>query len=79
METHGEIHLNLYRYAEVSKACNQRFLDTMVDIIPVRSTLEEIGTVCGGKTVKGKRIPGFNVWAPDMVRIMKPYGMADTS
>ena len=62
---------NLYRYAEVSKACNQRFLDTMVDIIPVQSTLAEIGTVCGGKTVRGKRISGFNVWAPDVVRIME--------
>lgn len=62
---------NLYRYAEVSKACNQRFLDTMIDIIPVQSTLEEIGTVCGGKTVRGKRISGFNVWAPDVVRIME--------
>lgn len=62
---------NLYRYAEVSKACNQRFLDTMVDIIPVQSTLAEIGTVCGGKTVSGKRISGFNVWAPDVVRIME--------
>ena len=62
---------NLYRYAEVSKACNQRFLDTMVDIIPVQSTLAEIGTVCGGKTVRGKRISGFNVWAPDVVCIME--------
>ena len=62
---------NLYRYAEVSKACNQRFLDTMVDIIPVQSTLAEIGTICGGKTVRGKRISGFNVWAPDVVRIME--------
>ena len=62
---------NLYRYAEVSKACNQRFLDAMADIIPVQSTLEEIGTVCGGKTVRGKRVPGFNVWAPDVVRIME--------
>lgn len=28
---------NLYRYAEVSKACNQRFADAMVDIVPVKS------------------------------------------
>lgn len=24
---------NLYRYAEISKACNKRFLDAMVDIV----------------------------------------------
>ena len=42
---------NLYRYAEVSKACNQRFLDAMVDIVPVKSTLDEIGKICSGKKV----------------------------
>ena len=62
---------NLYRYAQVSKACNQRFIDAMVDIVPVRSVQQEIGAVCSGKTVKGKRIPGFNVWAPDVLRIME--------
>ena len=62
---------NLYRYAQVSKACNQRFIDAMVDIVPVRSVQQEIGAVCSGKTVKGKRIPGFNVWALDVLRIME--------
>ncbi len=62
---------NLYRYAEVSKACNQRFLDAMVDIVPVRSVQQEIGAICAGKTVKGKRVPGFNVWSPDVLRVME--------
>lgn len=62
---------NLYRYAEVSKACNQRFIDAMVDIVPVKSVQQEIGAVCSGKTVKGKRVPGFNVWSPDVLRIME--------
>lgn len=62
---------NLYRYAEVSKACNQRFLDAMVDIIPVKSVQQEIGTVCSGKTVNGKHVPGFNVWSPDVVHVME--------
>ncbi len=62
---------NLYRYAEVSKACNKRFLDTMIDIVPVKSTMEEIETICCGKTVKGKKVSGLNVWAPDVVRIME--------
>ncbi len=42
-----------------------------LDIVPVKSTLEEIETVCCGKTVKGKKFPGFNVWALDVVRIME--------
>ena len=62
---------NLYRYAEVSKACNQRFLDAMVDIVPVRSVQQEIASVCSGKIVKGRRVPGFNVWSPEVLRIME--------
>ena len=62
---------NLYRYAEVSKACNQRFIDAMTDIVPVRSVQQEIASICSGKTIKGKRVPGFNVWSPDVLRIME--------
>lgn len=62
---------NLYRYAEVSKACNQRFVDAMTDIVPVKSVQQEIASVCSGKTIKGKRVPGFNVWSPGVLRIME--------
>ena len=62
---------NLYRYAEVSKACNQRFLDAMVDIVPVKSTLDEIGRVCSSKKVNGKNVTGFNVWSPETIRLME--------
>lgn len=62
---------NLYRYAEVSKACNQRFLDAMVDIVPAKSTLEEIGKVCSRKKTGGKTVTGFNVWSPEFVLIME--------
>ncbi len=43
----------------------------MVDIVPVRSVQQEIGAVCSGKTVNGKHVPGFNVWSPDVIRIME--------
>ncbi len=62
---------NLYRYAEVSKSCNQRFLDAMVDIVPVKSTLDEIGKICSHKKVDGKNVTGFNVWSPEVVLIME--------
>lgn len=67
----GKSIANLYRYAEVSKACNQRFIDAMVDIVPVRSVQQEISSICSGKTVRGKRVPAFNVWSPDVLRIME--------
>ena len=62
---------NLYRYAEVSKACNQRLIDAMTDVVPVRSVQEEIGKLCCGKTINGRHVSGFNVWDPDVLRIME--------
>lgn len=62
---------NLYRYAEISKSCNQRMLDTLTDIVPTKSVLDEIGKICDGTTVNGKRVAGFNVWSPGVVRIME--------
>lgn len=67
----GKSIANLYRYAEICRASNQRFLDAMTDIVPVRSTLEEVGKVCSRKKVKGKNVAGLNVWSPEMVRIME--------
>ena len=62
---------NLYRYAEVSKAANQRFLDAMVDIIPVKSTIDKIDKVSSSKTVGGKRVTAFNLWNPETVSLME--------
>lgn len=67
----GKFISNLYRYAEVSKACNRRFIDSLVDVVPVKSVQQEIRSICSGKIVKGRWIPGFNVWFPDVVRIME--------
>lgn len=62
---------NLYRYSEVCRACNQRFLDALVEIVPVKSTLDEIGEICSGKKSGGKKVTGFNVWAPQVVCMME--------
>jgi hypothetical protein len=67
----GKSIANLYRYAEISKSSNARFLDAMVDIVPVKSTLKEVEDICSGKKVNGKRVTGFNVWAPEVVSIME--------
>ena len=67
----GKSICNLYRYAEVSKICNERFIDAMTDIVSVKSTLDEISRICTEKTVNWKRITGFNVWSSDFVKIME--------
>lgn len=67
----GKSIANLYRYAEISKACNTRYLDAMVDIVPVKSTLKEIEEICSGKKTGGKKVPGFNVWSKEVVLIME--------
>lgn len=61
----GKSIANLYRYAEISKAANKRFLDSMHDIVPQQSLEKEVNAVCKRKTVNGKPVTGFNVWAPD--------------
>ena len=43
----------------------------MVDIVPVKSTLDEIGKVCSGRKVGGRSVTGFNVWSPETVLIME--------
>ena len=43
----------------------------MVDIVPVKSTLDEINQICTGKKINGRQVTGFNVWSPEVVCIME--------
>lgn len=62
---------NLYRYAEISRAANRRFLDSMCNIIPVKSIEKEINDVCGKKIVRGRSYTGYNVWSPEIFRLFE--------
>lgn len=62
---------NLYRYAEVSKAANRRFLDSLHDIVPTGSIEREINEVCGKKTVRGKTVTGYNVWSKETMQLFE--------
>ena len=62
---------NLYRYAEVSKAANRRFLDSLQDIVPAGSIEREINEVCGKKTVRGKTVTGYNVWSKETIQLFE--------
>lgn len=62
---------NLYRYAEISKAANRRFLDAMCNIIPSRSIEAEINGVCEKKKVRTRNYTGYNVWSPETFRLFE--------
>ena len=50
----GKSIANLYRYAEISKAANKRFLDSMQNIIPAKTIEKEINSICTRKKWKGE-------------------------
>ncbi len=54
---------NLYRYAEISKAANRHFLDSLQNVIPAKTIEKEINRVCFPKKVKGRTYSGYNVWS----------------
>ena len=67
----GKSIANLYRYAEISRAANKRFLNSMHDIVPVKSIEKEINGICCRKTVKGRSVTGFNVWSAETFQLFE--------
>lgn len=67
----GKSIANLYRYAEISKAANKRFIDSMHEIVPVQSIEKEINGICERKVVKGKTYTGYNVWSPEVFQLFE--------
>lgn len=67
----GKSIANLYRYAEISKATNKRFLDSMCNVIPVKSIEKELDGVCVRKITNGKTYTGFNVWSPEVFQLFE--------
>lgn len=61
----GKSIANLYQYAEISKAANKRFLNSMQNIIPAKTIEKEINSICSRKNVKGRTYSGYNVWSED--------------
>jgi len=60
---------NLYRYAEVSKASNKRYLAALNNIIPKGSIEKELNALCGRIESNGKIYTGFNVWEQGTFRL----------
>ena len=62
---------NLYRYAQVSKAANSRFLDSLCNVIPSQSIEQEINDVCAKKKVRNRSYTGYNVWSPETFQLFE--------
>lgn len=62
---------NLYRYAQIARATNKRYLSSLGNILPVKSVQAEIQEVCARKTEKGKVFTGFNVWEKDTLEMFR--------
>ena len=62
---------NLYRYAEISKAANRRFLSSLCNVIPTQSIEKEINGICGKKVDRGRTYTGYNVWSPETFRLFE--------
>ena len=62
---------NLYRYAEISKAANRRFLASLCNVIPGKSIEKEIDGICKKKVDRGRIYTGYNVWSPETFRLFE--------
>lgn len=67
----GKSIANLYRYAEISKAANKRFLDSMYNVIPVQSIEKEINGICTKKVSHGRTYTGYNVWSKETFQLFE--------
>lgn len=57
----GKSIANLYRYAQISKASNTRYLDALVDAIPTNELIAEVEKICSNVKSKNKSYTGFNL------------------
>ena len=62
---------NLYRYAEIAKSSNKRYIAALENIIPARSVQSEIQDICARRTEKGKVFTGFNVWEKETLQMFR--------
>lgn len=65
----GKSIANLYRYAQVSKASNTRYLDALAEAVPTNEIITEIEKVCSHVTSKKRVYTGFNVLSPDICQL----------
>jgi hypothetical protein len=66
----GKSIANLYRYAEVAKASNSRYIAALNNIIPKGSIDKELSGLCERTSIAGKIVAGFNLWENETFRLL---------
>jgi hypothetical protein len=65
----GKSIANLYRYAEVAKASNSRYIAALNNIIPKGNIEKELNALCERTHIGDKVVAGFNLWEKQTVRL----------
>jgi len=65
----GKSIANLYRYAEIAKASNHRYIAALNNIIPKGRIEKELDALCSKVVYDGKSFSGFNVLDKDSFRL----------
>lgn len=61
----GKALSNFYRYAQIGKECNNRFVNALENIVPVKSVIKDVEKLCERKRIDNRSVPGINVWKAD--------------
>jgi len=65
----GKSIANLYRYAEIAKASNHRYISALNNIIPRGKIEKELNALCSKTISSDRQFSGFNVWEKDTFRL----------
>jgi hypothetical protein len=65
----GKSIANLYRYAEIAKASNHRYIAALNNIIPKGGIEKELDALCSKVIIAGKSFAGFNLLEKDSFRL----------
>lgn len=68
---------NLYRYAEVSKATNLRYINALPMPVDINTPVKEIERISKGMEVNERHISGFNILNKDTTKIFEAIASGD--
>jgi len=65
----GKSIANLYRYAQVCKASNSRYLDAVAQAVPTGEIIDELEKICSKTIFKDREYTGFNALSSETCAI----------